>query len=172
MRVRRACPEDRDEIFRIYAAARAFMRANGNPTQWGDSQPEPGRVLEDIARRQLYIVEDGGRPRGVFALVPGPDPTYRLLEGAWPDDGPYSVIHRAAGDGTVRGVMRACLDYCGRQAARLRADTHRNNAVMRHILEKEGFLPCGVIYVEDGSPRDAYQKTIPASGGRPEEGAY
>ena len=29
--------------------------------------------------------------------------------------------------------------------------------MMQHVLEKNGFVPCGIIYVEDGSPRIAYQ---------------
>lgn len=39
----------------------------------------------------------------------------------------------------------------------LRADTHRNNRTMRHLLEKSGFRYCGIIHVADGSERLAYQ---------------
>lgn len=28
---------------------------------------------------------------------------------------------------------------------------------MRHLIEKSGFAECGIIRVEDGSPRIAYQ---------------
>ena len=31
---------------------------------------------------------------------------------------------------------------------------------MRHILEKEGFKYCGIIYLEDGAERLAYQKIL------------
>ena len=37
-------------------------------------------------------------------------------------------------------------------------DTHEANGPMRHKLEKNGFTYCGIIYVEDGTPRRAYQK--------------
>ena len=43
----------------------------------------------------------------------------------------------------------------------LRADTHADNKVMQHLLEKNGFTRCGVIHVADGSPRFAYQKLAP-----------
>ena len=29
---------------------------------------------------------------------------------------------------------------------------------MQHLIEKNGFQRCGIIYVEDGSPRIAYEK--------------
>ena len=40
----------------------------------------------------------------------------------------------------------------------LRADTHADNKIMQHLLEKNGFTRCGIIHVADGSPRFAYQK--------------
>ena len=40
----------------------------------------------------------------------------------------------------------------------LRADTHEKNRSMRKMLENNGFTKCGTIYVEDGTPRVAYQK--------------
>ena len=37
-----------------------------------------------------------------------------------------------------------------------------NNTVMRNLLEKLGFLPCGTAYVEeDDFPRLAFEKTSP-----------
>ena len=43
----------------------------------------------------------------------------------------------------------------------LRADTHADNKIMQHLLEKNGFTRCGIIHVADGSPRFAYQKLAP-----------
>ena len=62
--IRPARPSDFDQILEIYAAARRFMKASGNPTQWGDTEPSEVRVLEDIRLRQSYVVElrDGSRP--------------------------------------------------------------------------------------------------------------
>ena len=36
-------------------------------------------------------------------------------------------------------------------------DTHRDNAVMQHVMEKNGFKKCGIIYLLSGDPRVAYQ---------------
>jgi RimJ/RimL family protein N-acetyltransferase len=42
----------------------------------------------------------------------------------------------------------------------LRIDTHRGNVVMRRMLEKNGFRFCGVIYLENGDERVAYEKIV------------
>ena len=46
------------------------------------------------------------------------------------------------------------LEHC----ESLRADTHADNKIMQHLLEENGFTRCGIIHVEDGTPRIAYQK--------------
>ena len=51
-------------------------------------------------------------------------------------------------------VIAWCLEHC----ESLRADTHADNKIMQHLLEKNGFTKCGIIHVEDGTPRIAYQK--------------
>ena len=40
----------------------------------------------------------------------------------------------------------------------LRIDTHRNNLVMQHVVEKHGFSRRGIIFVEDGTERIAYER--------------
>ena len=44
------------------------------------------------------------------------------------------------------------------QGLPVRADTHADNKIMQHLLEENGFTKCGIIHVEDGTPRIAYQK--------------
>ena len=51
-------------------------------------------------------------------------------------------------------MVEWCLEHC----ESLRADTHADNKVMQHLLESEGFTRCGIIQVEDGTPRIAYQR--------------
>ena len=45
----------------------------------------------------------------------------------------------------------------------IRVDTHRDNKVMQHILTKQGFQRCGIIYVKNGTERIAYQVYLPPS---------
>jgi hypothetical protein len=128
---------------------------------YGSGQAE--RISADQAERII----------GTMALIPGPDPTYSFIEGEWPGDAPYYVIHRIATAAPGRNVARVMFDWAFEHIRRegqvpgrcfastdpistIRIDTHRDNCIMRHILTKYGFTMCGVIYLADGAPRDAY----------------
>ena len=83
MRIRFAAATDLDFIESAYAHARAFMRANGNATQWPDGYPSRADAQEDIRRWHCYIVADDDGPLGVFSYAPGPEPTYTQIDGSW-----------------------------------------------------------------------------------------
>lgn len=161
MNIRNAAPEDLDRIMSIYHDARAFMRQTGNPDQWGETFPPRDLIEADIQKRQCYVCVDQGLIQGVFAFIIGEDPTYAVIEeGAWKNDEPYGVIHRIAGSAESRGVFSCSIAYCKEKSANLRIDTHRDNKVMQHLLEKHGFERCGIIHVAGGSERLAYQFTL------------
>ena len=40
----------------------------------------------------------------------------------------------------------------------VRIDTHEDNYVMQNMLKKLGYTYCGIIHLENGDPRLAYQK--------------
>ena len=159
MEIRPSRPDDLDDILRVYEAARQTMRETGNPNQWGDSWPPVEVVRDDIPAGRSYVVtDDEGTVHGVFVLIIGEDPTYGYIEdGAWLDDEPYGTIHRIASDGQMRGVFAASIGFCLGKIGNLRIDTHADNAIMHHSITKAGFTRCGTIYLEDGSPRIAYQ---------------
>lgn len=155
--VRRVVIEDLDRILEIYAYARVFMAENGNPNQWGKTNPPAERLLEDIRLGNLYVLTKAGKIRGVFAFLLGEDPTYReIFEGAWLSDAPYGTIHRIASDGSG-SIFPAALEWCKKQISHIRIDTHHDNKVMQHVVEKAGFQRCGIIYIADGTPRIAYE---------------
>lgn len=159
--IRAATPADLAAMAAIYARARAFMRASGNPSQWGDSYPPLDLLAADVEAGRAFLVCDDSGPHGVFALFSGADPTYAAIDGAWPDDLPYVTVHRIAGDGTIHGVFAAAIAHVKARFDRIRMDTHEDNTPMRHLLEGHGFVHCGTIVVEDGTPRRAYQWTRP-----------
>ena len=155
--VRQAQWEDFDRILEIYALAREFMAKTGNPTQWGTNYPPLDMLREDIPAGNLYVVEDESI-HGVFAYFTEPDPTYAYIEnGQWLNDSPYGTIHRVAADGSG-GVFTAVLRFAMECNPHVRIDTHEDNRVMQHVLEKHGFQRTGIIYLEDGDPRIAYEK--------------
>ena len=159
MTVRLATLDDYAEIARIYDTARQTMRASGNHAQWINGYPQREVIEHDIERNECYLIEgDDGVPHAVFMFSTAGDSTYDVIEdGAWLDDEPYGVIHRIGSDGVMSGVLPCALDFCTRTISNIRIDTHADNAIMRHVLEKAGFTECGTIYCHDGTPRIAYQ---------------
>ena len=142
---------------RIFAAARAYMLAHENETQWADGYPGKELLHEDMQNGNCYVLEENGRIVGTFTFIIGEEPTYQRIEnGAWHSDKPYGTIHRLASDGTVRGVAKACFSFCRDKIDYLRIDTHRDNLTMQAAIKKFGFQECGTIFVRDGSERIAY----------------
>lgn len=164
MKIRKTTLADLPRVMEIYALAREFMAANGNPTQWAERNwPPEDLIRSDIAAGDSYVCEHEDRIIAVFYFVEGPDiePTYRVIEdGDWADDSPYGVVHRIATDGTVRGTGAFCLDWAFEHCGHLRIDTHGDNLPMQRLVEKVGFVRRGTIHVvEDPYPRYAYEKS-------------
>ena len=162
MEIRKAKTDDLPQIRKIYTAAKKYMDASGNPSQWSVGYPPEEYLRQDIELSRLYVCEEEEKLCGVFMLSVKPDPTYDYIEGAWLNEEPYGVIHRIASDGTKKGMFKAVLDFCREKSGEqkimnLRIDTHADNKTMQYLLEKYGFERCGIIYLENGSPRIAYQ---------------
>lgn len=158
--IRLATANDLDSLMRIFDTARRFMASSSNPHQWINGYPQRELIAEEIRQKHCYVCENEvGKVVGTFCFVPAPDPNYAHIEnGNWLNDKPYYVIHRLASDGSEKGIFTACLDWCNAHASQLRADTHADNLIMQHLLEKNGFVRCGIIYVANGTPRIAYQR--------------
>lgn len=154
--IRKAQSEDLPRIEEIYAYARKFMAETGNPNQWGNQHPPVETLKEDIQRQLLNVVEDDAGIHGVFYFYIGEDPTYGYLEGGtWRSAAPYGTIHRIAGDGSG-GILRSAVAYAKQQIHHIRIDTHHDNHVMQRAVVKQGFSKRGIIYLENGDPRIAY----------------
>lgn len=160
--IRPAGLEDLPLVMEIYEYARAFMRANGNVTQWVNGYPSEELIRREIQDGHSFVCTNGdGEIVGTFCFILGDDPTYQqIYDGAWLNDEPYGVIHRMGTNGKRKGIAEACLNWSFQHSGNIRVDTHRDNLVMQHILEKNGFKRCGIIYVRDGTERIAYQKIV------------
>ena len=154
--VRPAQKPDLERIQEIYAYARAFMAKTGNPNQWGKNHPPAAQLKQDIENGSLFVITDGEIIHGVFFFRIGDDPTYLKIDGgAWRSNSPYGTIHRIAGDGSG-GILRTAVEFGRKQIDHLRIDTHEDNLVMQYAVTKLGFQYRGVIVIDDGSPRIAY----------------
>lgn len=160
LHVRPTTASDLPTVRELYDRGIAHMRAEGNQVQWqGIDYPFtkiPGDIEKGIS---FVVVDESDRVCGTFAFILGDDPTYAHIEnGSWPDDRPYGTIHRIASDQETHGVLAAAIAFCDTRTDRLRIDTHENNRTMRACVAKNGFLPAGIIYVDDGTPRLAFYR--------------
>ena len=156
--IRSAQIEDLPEIRRVYDSAKRYMNQTGNPNQWKVGYP-PDEILKcHIENGELFVICDKNIG-GVFALIPGIDPTYVEIDGAWVREHPYAAIHRVASDGHIRGIMPAAVAFAHEKYPDLdlRIDTHHDNRVMQAAVTRLGFVECGVIHLLNGEPRIAYQ---------------
>lgn len=163
MTIRKSTEADIPRMMEIYAYARAFMAAHGNPNQWGATNwPPEDLIRQDIADGHSYVCVNDDQIIGTFFYTAGLDiePTYaKIDDGAWLDSSPYGVVHRIASDGSEKGIGAFCINWAYEQCGHLRMDTHGDNVVMQHLLKKLGFIHCGTIYVrEDNDPRLAFEK--------------
>ena len=115
--IRPAGPGDLPTLRKIFDAAKQFMHTHGNPHQWDGPYPEDALLLDQIARGVCYLVEAAGKAVGTFCCLPSPDPTYAEIDGAWPEDGPYFVVHRLR-MGVPAALRRPALRFARRAACR------------------------------------------------------
>lgn len=159
--IREARAENIPQLMPVFETARQIMRQSGNVHQWINGYPSKEVVRKDIERHGGFVVTDNEQIVGYFAFLPSPEPTYSTIyEGAWLNDEPYYVIHRLASCPDVHGVWDCVLEWAFERTNTLRVDTHRDNHIMQHNLEKHEFTYCGIIYLFSGDERLAYQKTI------------
>jgi hypothetical protein len=162
---RPATEADLPAVLPVFEAAKAIMRADGNHDQWGaPGFPGDALLLRDIARGGGFVISseaEGEVEKSIvayFALLPSPEPTYDVIDGAWLTDGHYGVIHRIASYPEVHGIFSAVIDFAAARYPHLRIDTHRDNRIMQHLIDMAGFTYCGVIWLEDGTERLAYER--------------
>lgn len=161
MQIRKATTEDLISILQIIDQAREIMRETGNLTQWNDGYPSQGIIASDIAQSHGFVCVADNQIVGYFCFIKGtdPEPNYHFIEnGSWLNNKPYGVIHRLASGRKIKGIANAAFDFAFANTNNIKVDTHHDNIPMKNFLEKSGFAYCGIIYVNDGTARDAYQK--------------
>lgn len=160
MEIRKTRLEELDAVMEVYAHARKFMAEHNNPNQWKNNKPTRLQIESDILASKHYICEEDGQLAAVFYFAHEADPTYaKIYDGTWLNDDPYSVVHRIASSGLVKGAGSFCMNWASEQCDNLKIDTHADNYVMQNMLKKCGFTPCGTIYLEDGEARIGFQKS-------------
>lgn len=164
MKLRKAKAEDIPAVLSIYEDAKASLRERGID-QWQNGYPNEASLRQDIEQDISYILEKDGQVIATACLAFGIEPTYcTIYEGKWLGEGDYGFLHRIAVSSQCKGQGAAGLFFqeLKHQAEQngvtvLRVDTHRDNLSMQRALEKNGFSRRGIIYLEDGSERIAFE---------------
>ena len=153
MTFRKTEAADLDGVMEIIRQAQDSLKARG-VDQWQNGYPDRPAIEADIARGWSYVLADGERVLGTAAISFAGEPTYDTIsQGSWRGEGAYAVMHRVAvredckGQGLAGRLVSA--------AGQIRIDTHRQNASMQRMLEKNGFVYCGIILLQDGAEAGA-----------------
>ena len=167
MQFRKAVAADHAALCDIFTHARDAIKALGID-QWQKGIPNPDMFADDIEQQEGYLLEQDGQIAAYAYLTFEPDPTYQeIFEGDWNHDGDYLTLHRVmVAPAFLRHSCGSRLIDCAADLARannisiLRIDTHRGNFPMQGMLGKTGFVYCGIIHIEDGDERLAFDKLI------------
>ena len=165
MPIRKATWDDLKQINGLYDQAKAFLRAQGLD-QWQDGYPNRDTARADIAANNCFVFEEDYRLLGTACLAFGREPTYETIyQGQWLCDPPiYGFLHRIAvtaearGKGVAPQFFALLKDQANEKGITvIRGDTHRGNLPMQRVMEKSGLEYRGIIYLENGDERLAYE---------------
>ncbi len=167
MKFKRAIKKDVNSIIDIIQGAQSYLKAQG-VDQWQNNYPNIETINNDIDNNHGYVLVEDNIIVGTVAVIFANDKTYHsIYNGKWITDGQYAVIHRIAinpdyhgiGLGTeiIKEVERMCKN---KGISSIKIDTHKDNISMQSLLNKNQFSYCGIIYLENGNDRMAFEKVL------------
>ncbi len=167
MEFRKAVDTDIDRIMDIIGQAQTFLREHGID-QWQNGYPNRLTIKDDMDRGDSYVLTINGIVVGTVAIIFGIEKTYKhIYNGKWLSDDEYATIHRIAIDSKYKGlgfashIFKEVEEMCLKRGIHsIRIDTHEANHPMQRLLRKNKFKYCGIIYLDDGSKRLAYEKLL------------
>ena len=156
-------------IMRIIGEAQGFL-ASHHIDQWQNGYPNEEAILRDILNDECFVIASKDSTLiGTAMFSTRKEPTYMTIEGEWVTkaNATYGVIHRMAVTNEFRnkGVAKFIFEHCEQLLLKnsidsMRIDTHQDNLAMQGLLTKLKYTYCGVIYLDDGDKRLAYEKRI------------
>ena len=169
MKVRKAVLNDLDSIMLIIEEAKRFLKEQGID-QWQNGSPNYELILGDIKKEQGYVLFEEKEIIAYMALCYGEDASYHTVyDGEWIyPNAIYGTIHRTAisskfrGRGIAKLLFQAADDLCrGKNLNSIRIDTHPDNELMKYLIIREGYQPCGYIFLQqDGTKRLVFEKNL------------
>ena len=168
MTFRKTTYTDIPAVFTIIHQAQNYLKSQ-QIDQWQNGYPNEHSLAADIDHEYSYVMEENGTIVGTLALIFDPEPTYaRIYEGNWKTGHTsYATLHRVAvadqwKGNSIAGKMLAEVEHICHlhHVDSIRMDTHRENISMQRMMQKNGFTYCGIIYLEDGAERLAFERKM------------
>lgn len=167
MEFRKTNINDLPEVMKIIKEAQSYFKEQGID-QWQNNYPNEDVIKNDIKNNHSYVlVKDGKIAATTVASFNGEKTYDNIYEGKWLSEDKYIVIHRVAVASHLKGIGLATelmknIEKLALQnnVYSIKGDTHEDNKSMQRMFEKNGFVKCGVIYLEDKNKRIAFEKRI------------
>ena len=162
---RLATMDDLDAIMEVVADAQHSLGSRGID-QWQNGYPNIPSLQGDIEKGVGHVLVMDGVVVSYAAIIINGEPSYEHLEGQWLSVQDYVVLHRlCVRVGYVRqGLALQMMDIAiaiaqSHGVKSFKIDTHTENTYMLSLLQKMGFVYCGIVYYDHGV-RVAYEKLI------------
>lgn len=166
MNIRLANQNDIQHILYLMHEAKAFL-ASQNIDQWQNEYPSKTDILQDLEQKNGYVVCDDTEIVGYVCISFDEEHCYNKINGNWLSNQKYATLHRVAvqnqkkGKGLAGKMFCFAEQICKKKGIKsIRIDTEKRNQLMQRAIEKQGFMYCGVVYL-DGGERIAFEKLLP-----------
>ena len=167
MKFRTSTATDLAQLVAIIEQAKDYLKSCG-VNQWQTGYPNVESLQQDILNQLSYVLVEDEEIIASAAVSFEEEETYQLIyDGQWLSEMPYAVVHRfvvkdclkskGIGSCLLKEIEHLCLKQ---HIKSIKIDTHEDNIAMQHLLKKNEFTFCGIIYLADGDKRLAFEKLI------------
>ena len=154
-------------VLKIIESAKERMK-NMGLDQWQNGYPDENSIMGDVDKGISYVMEENGEILGTSVLIFEREKVYEnMKEGKWLSDGEYAVIHRIAvlennkNKGVSGEILKELEKICTEKGIySIKIDTHEDNEPMKGFLKKNGFLFCGITYLDKEPDLNAKRVTF------------
>lgn len=167
MEFRQAKISDLDQIVEIIELSKKYLKET-KVDQWQDGYPAKEDLRRDIESGNSYVLTNKDEIVATTVISLDGESTYNsIFNGEWITNDEYIVMHRVAvhdkykGKGIFKELIKEAESFAlNKGISSIKIDTHRDNISMQRAVVKNDFKKCGIIYLEDGSERIAFEKVL------------
>lgn len=167
MEFRQAKISDLDQIVEIIELSKKYLKET-KVDQWQDGYPAKEDLRRDIESGNSYVLTNKDEIVATTVISLDGESTYNsIFNGEWITNEDYIVMHRVAVHDKYKGkgifkelIKEAEILALNKGISSIKIDTHRDNISMQRAVVKNDFKKCGIIYLEDGSERIAFEKVF------------